>query len=334
VSARDTGFSLLELTIALGLTLALMTAIFGLMQSAIGASAMQPEAADMQQRLRVAVDTLTRDLMMAGAGAYLPGHAGPLNASFAPVLPFRRGAIGSDPAGAFKSATITLLYVPTTAAQTTLAADFVPGSLSMQVAPLTGCPAGVNLCGFSEGMTVLAYDATGAFQTMNVAAVVDSVSELSTTASPSTIFKAGTPVVEAQVHIYYLKADAAAQTFQLIRYDGTANADVPVLDHIVGLAFDYYGDPVLAGAMTPVTAVELTDGPWRPDAGSPDRWDVDLLRIRSVGVTVRLEAALAALRGPAGLLFTNGGTARDASRWIPDQEIRFRVSPRNLNLRR
>jgi hypothetical protein len=118
----------------------------------------------------------------------------------------------------------------------------------------------------------------------------------------------------------------------LIQYDGTENADVPVLDHVVGLTFEYYGDPMLPG-LTPVTAAELTDGPWRPDGASPDRWDADLLRIRSVGVTVRVEAALAALRGPAGLLFTNGGTAREASRWIPDQEIRFRVSPRNLNLR-
>jgi Tfp pilus assembly protein PilW len=331
MSVRDTGFSLLELTIALGLTLAVTTAIFTMMQPAHGASVMQPEAADLQQRLRVAVDTLTRDLMMAGAGAYVGGHTGPLNGTFAPVLPFRRGAVGSDPAGTFKSDTITLIHVPTTAAQTTLTADVVPGSATLQVAPRAGCAAGVNLCGFSAGMTVLAYDAAGAFQALTVAAVVDSGSQLRTTGSPSTLFRTGMPVVEALVHTYYL--NAAAQTFQLIQYDGTENADVPVLDHVVGLTFEYYGDPMLPG-LTPVTAAELTDGPWRPDGASPDRWDADLLRIRSVGVTVRVEAALAALRGPAGLLFTNGGTAREASRWIPDQEIRFRVSPRNLNLRR
>ena len=43
----------------------------------------------MQQRLRVAADTLSRDLMMAGAGAYRGLHAGPLVYSFPPVLPFR-----------------------------------------------------------------------------------------------------------------------------------------------------------------------------------------------------------------------------------------------------
>ena len=109
----------------------------------------------------------------------------------------------------------------------------------------------------------------------------------------------------------------------MIHYDGTGNVDVPVLDHVVGLAFDYG-----------IAPAELTDGPWRPDAISADRWDVDLLRIRTIGVTIRLEAALAALRGPAGVLFANSGTATDPHAWLPDQEIRFHVSPRNLSLRR
>jgi hypothetical protein len=333
VLRRNAGFSLLELTIAIALTLAMMTSIFTLLQPAHGAFTMQPEAADMQQRLRVAVDTLTHDLLMAGAGAYVSGHTGSLNGSFPPVLPFRRGTGGSDAAGTFRPDTMTLIYVPTTAAQTTLVADLEPGSLTMRVAPLGGCAAGATLCSFSAGMTVLAYDDGGAFQTFTVAGVVEPASELRTTAPPSTGYRAGTPVAEAQLHAYYLKADAATQTFQLIRYDD-ANADVPVLDHVVGLAVDYYGDPMRAGTLTQLSAADFSDGPWLPDAASPDRWDADLLRIRTVGVTVRLEAALAALRGPAGVLFTNGGTAIDASKWIPDQEIRFHVSPRNLNLRR
>jgi hypothetical protein len=334
VERRNAGFSLLELTIALALTLAIMTAIFTLLQPAHGAFTMQPEAADMQQRLRVAVDTLTHDLMMAGAGAYVSGHTGSLSGSFPPVLPFRRATGGSDAAGTFRHDAMTLIYVPTTAAQTTLVADLEPGSFTMRVAPLAGCAGGVNLCSFSEGMTVLAYDDAGAFQTFTVAGVVEPTSELRTTAPPSTAYRAGTPVAEVQVHTYYLKTDAPTQTFQLIRYDDTANADVPVLDHVVGLAFDYYGDPMRADTRTQLSAAELTDGPWHPDVASPGRWDADLLRIRTVGVTVRLEAALAALRGPAGVLFTNGGTATDASKWLPDQEIRFHVSPRNLNLRR
>ena len=59
--------------------------------------------------------------------------------------------------------------------------------------------------------------------------------------------------------------------------------------------------PALAdgAALTPLTAAMLSDGPWCPDEANAKRWDADLLRIRKVGVTIRVEAAASALRGPA-----------------------------------
>ncbi|HZT75597.1 MAG TPA: prepilin-type N-terminal cleavage/methylation domain-containing protein [Vicinamibacterales bacterium] len=87
-------------------------------------------------------------------------------------------------------------------------------------------------------------------------------------------------------------------------------------------------------ALVPLSAAQLTDGPWCPDAANANRWDADLLRVRAVGVQLRVQAAIAALRGPAGVLFTVAGTGRDASRWVPDREVTFRVSPRNMNLGR
>ena len=60
--------------------------------------------------------------------------------------------------------------------------------------------------------------------------------------------------------------------------------------------------------------------------------DADLLRIRRVRFTLRVQTALASLRGPAGLLFTHGGLSRAAGRTVPDVEIQFDVTPRNLNL--
>ena len=83
-----------------------------------------------------------------------------------------------------------------------------------------------------------------------------------------------------------------------------------------------------------LTAAQLTDGPWCPDVNNANRGDADLLRIRKVAVTIRVEAALDALRGPASALFTRGGTSRGGNKWVPDQEIRFEVSPRNMNLGR
>ena len=81
-----------------------------------------------------------------------------------------------------------------------------------------------------------------------------------------------------------------------------------------------------------LTPAQLSDGPWCPDGSNPNRWDADLLRIRKIAVTMRVESASSALRGPASRLFTHGGTSK--STFVPDQEIRFQVSPRNLNLAR
>jgi prepilin-type N-terminal cleavage/methylation domain-containing protein len=185
---------------------------------------------------------------------------------------------------------------------------------------------------------------------------------------------------------FWLKADAAAEVYQLMSYAGGVSPDVPVVDNVVGLAFEYFGDPKpptlllpltdLVGPWTtygpkpsleivpsyaagencvfaldesgasvprlpalappdvslvPLAAAQLTDGPWCPDAAASDRWDADLLRVRAVLVTLRVQAAAAALRGPAGVLFARAGTSQAAGRRVPDLEIRVRVAPRNLN---
>ena len=88
----------------------------------------------------------------------------------------------------------------------------------------------------------------------------------------------------------------------------------------------------LAGtaSLVPLTASSLTDGPWCPDASALNRFDADLLRIRRIVISVRVQAPFPWLRGPRGAQFLNGGSGRDATRLIPDQEIQFAVTPRNL----
>src|SRR6185436_20729469 len=68
---------------------------------------------------------------------------------------------------------------------------------------------------------------------------------------------------------------------------------------------------------------QLTDGPWCPNASVPDRWDADLLRVRSIGVRLRVQAAVASLRGPASALFAHGGSSRGGHQWVPDLEVHF-----------
>ena len=368
VASRCGGFSLLEVVIATALTTVLVAGVFALVNPTQGAFATEPEVADMQQRLRVAVDTLRRDLATAGAGADIAGRTGSLIGFFAPLLPFREGSENEDAIGTVRTDTVTAIGVPATAAQTTLAADLLPGVLTLQAVAEPGCSAGTNLCGFSPGLTVAIYDAAGTFGMFTIAAVADAAAQITLTArsahSLSTTFRSGSNEVQVRVHTFTLKSDPASQTFQLMHADGSAGADVPVVDHVVGLAFAYDAEPrppsLVAGtagygpspppigvqttaypagencafqidpvsgeqvprlatlaagtALVPLSGALLSDGPWCPDETNGNRWDADLLRIRAIGVTIRVEAALSALRGPAGVLFTNGGSSNSPSR--------------------
>lgn len=76
------GFTVVELLIAMAMTLAVMAAGLALTQPAQAALGVQTESIDVTQRLRAAVDGLTRDILMAGSGvppgvpgvnAYQPG---------------------------------------------------------------------------------------------------------------------------------------------------------------------------------------------------------------------------------------------------------------------
>jgi len=109
---------------------------------------------------------------------------------------------------------------------------------------------------------------------------------------------------------YWHRVDAASDTYQLTQWSGGTSNDVPVIDHLVGLQFTYFGED----------AAPLVDA--------------DLVGLRTVAVTLRVEAAAAALRGPASSLFARPGTADGARRWAPDVEVHFRVAPRNLSLER
>ena len=63
--------------------------------------------------------------------------------------------------------------------------------------------------------------------------------------------------------------DAAAGTYQLTTFDGGLGADAPVADHVVSLAFAYYGDaqpPRLTG-----TALDDPVGPWTTYGPPPPR---------------------------------------------------------------
>jgi prepilin-type N-terminal cleavage/methylation domain-containing protein len=384
------GFTLVELLVAMAITLVVAAATLSLIGPAHEAFQVQPETADLHQRIRVGIDALQRDLLMAGAGMYAAGDAGPLEQALAPVMPYRAFGSSSDAARRvyFRPDAISLLFVPATASQTTLSMAMAAGGLGISIDNPATCPAATatQACGLTRGDQVLVFDRAGEWEVFTVDRIDVGDAVTLKGQAPTRIFAEGSNVVEAVAVSYALKADPATLAYQLVRADGSDPAQ-PLLDHVVNLGFQYFGaaepprvlddtettprvsygpsPPPLDQALTgwpagenctfavvdghhetrlstfgaPGSVVEmppalLTDGPWCPDAGAHNRFDADLLRIRRVRFTLRVQTALASLRGPAGLLFTHGGLSRAAGRMVPDVEIQFDVTPRNLNLQR
>jgi hypothetical protein len=350
------GYSLVEVLVALALTLAVVCGVLAIVNGTDAASSTLGEAADIQQRARVSGDALWRDLAMAGAGFDGGALAGPLVRNFAAVVPRRVGLQAADPVTTASSQAISVLFVPRTSAQTTTSVGIAPAALQLQVNSPPNCPVSPALCGLRPGAGVVVIDpaAPDRFALFTLADVAGATGRLVHRALTSfSAFEAGAPVAEVEMHTYYF--DSA--NHQLRDYDGYVT-DVPLIDHVVGLRFDYFGDPrppslpqppagvenclydasgsprpmpVLTpegGSLAPLPLGMLSDGPW---CGSgADAFDADLLRVRRVRVSIRLEAASAAVRA-TGPSFANPGTSRSALRSVPDYVVAFDVSPRNLS---
>ena len=55
--------------------------------------------------------------------------------------------------------------------------------------------------------------------------------------------------------------------------------------------------------------------------------------LRRIRIKLRVQAP-SDLRGPAGVLFRRAGTNSAGQHFVPDQELAFDITPRNLNLGR
>lgn len=354
----ESGFSLVELLVSSAIMIVVTGAIFGLLNPAQGTAQAQPEQSDLQQRMRVGADTLFKELIMAGAGPYFGSRTGSLVQFFAPIVPRRLGLVAPEGSGVAEPDRVTLSYIPNSYSQTTIESAMPPQSAEIKVTYPPNCPAAKELCGFEEGMTVIIFDTTGHFDTFTITQVQDSAGHLQHRGQVlNHEYAAGSTITQIVSNTYYLNA----ATSQLMRYDG-ANTDIPIVDDVVGLQFDYFGDPnpptlpkppagvanclydaagnyiglpVLAadeGSLAVLPLAMLKDGPM---CGSGDtEFDVDLLRVRKVRITLRMQVSSPSLRGSDATLFANPGKSQGGNRLVPDYFVRFEVTPRNLNLTR
>jgi prepilin-type N-terminal cleavage/methylation domain-containing protein len=354
----DAGFSLVESLVALVLMVVVTGAVFSLVNPNATTSQTQPEAMDMQQRARIGSDLLFRDFFMAGAGVYMGPTTGALSNFFAPIIPRKMGLQNADAYTVVRSDAVTISYIPNTYSQTTIRDPMPQPSAELKVEDMPNCPKGEELCGFTEGMTVLIYDEQGHFDFFTLTQVQDDAGHLQHRQQDlSYSYQPGAIVTQADSHTYYF--DPVNR--QLRHYDGYLT-DVPIVDNVVGVLFEYFGDPepplkpkpplglsnclydtagnsvsglgMLAadgGSLAPLPLAILNDGPWCGDGSN--RFDADLLRLKKVRVTLRVQATQAQFRG-TGTDYVESGFNKEALKGLADYTVRFEVSPRNMNLGR
>ena len=268
--AGQGGFTIIEMVVAAGLLVLVTGATFAIFNPAQGTFQVQPEVADMQQRMRVGFDVVQRDLVNAGAGLSTGALRGPLVSTLAPVLPYRLGSVNSDPLAGrfFRPDAITVLQVPGLAPQSSLSAAPASSAAPLQVNLEPGCLASDPACGFRTGMRAIVLDDTGWFDTLTLTGV-DPASRLLAHADDALTkrYASGAQVAQVVMTTYYLDANERNGTFQLMRYDGH-RTDLPVVDDVVGLAFEYFGEASPPRLLRPATDPE---GPWNELRSAPAR---------------------------------------------------------------
>jgi hypothetical protein len=368
----ESGYSLVELMVASTIMLVVTGAIFGMMNPSQGTAQAQPEVADLQQRSRVGSETLFKELIMSGAGVYQGPVTGSLVNFFAPIIPRRLGNVSpDDPFGSdgARPDVITLAYIPNTYSQTTISSPMPNVSAELKVTKVPNCPKGDELCGFEEGMDVIVFDTSGNFDVFTITQVQDAAGHLQHRGQDLSIpYEVGATVTQIVSNTYYWCSPVNNRpcpddpsAWQLRLYDGYER-DIPLVDNVVDLRFEYFGDPnpplnpkpqagvanclydalgnyvgpgvlpTTDGSLADLPLPILRDGPWC--GGGSNVFDADLLRIRKIRVTLRMQVADIALRGTNTLLWRNPGTAAGGTRAVADYNVAFDVTPRNLNLAR
>lgn len=351
---RSAGFSLIEALLASAVFVAVAAALFHFVAAGQILGRAQPEAADVNQRLRVAAGMIARDIASAGAGDP-HGVVGALAAYLPPIVPARVGAQSPDPELTAFTDRISLFRVERAGWHARLILDMAAASDDLAILPGgPGCPA-AGLCGFLAGTRAALIDTAGAavgYEIFTVTHITGALGHGAPNAPFARPYTAASAVVLPMHQATYYH-DAAGR--RLMVYDGFKTAH-PLVENVVDLRFQYFVDPnpaslaarpdpsgnclfapgdppvpLLAplgtGSLASISIIGFTDGPLC--GVGTRRFDADQLRIRLVRVRIRVQAALERNRG-AGADFSNPGTSRNPAGAVRDFEMTFDVVPRNM----
>jgi len=337
--SSEAGFTFVELLVASAIVVAMAGAMIELARGAQAASAAVSDAADAQQKMRIAAESILHDLSMAGAGSVVPSGGGPLG-QFVPAVRPAAGIAG-DSDVTFAADRATILYLPATSAE----ADVVSATpVSISIGGTPSCTRSAT-CGFQDGMRAIVFDRNAPGRGYDVFTVADaSAGSLARKADEggfSTAYTSTAHVAEVVAHSYYLDRSDASNV-RLMRGDG--RSAFALVDGVRDLHFTYYADPDPSSApaigaasgtcvyapgppprpllaplggvsLSELSAADLTDGPFCGSA--PNRFDADLLRVRRLRVALQI-------------IPVSSSPSRQPSTF----ELSFDVTPHNLNVAR
>ena len=339
--------TLAEVAISAGITTAAVGTAVSVVVPLHRALDHQRASAEVHQRGRAMFERLQYDLRNAGIWTGRPISAAPR--AWPAVLPFDIAAVGPGRPRAQNSA-ITILRPLPRASRVEATSPLSQRVPTVTVRQPRECrPSAGRWCELRADTTVMIVDPTGRSNFLRVTGVVtDTATVTALDGGPLPSYPVGSAVIPIQIRTYHHDANRAQ-----LRYRDGWMTSAPVTNHVAGISFRYFGDPLgsrsstSASAASPspcrstglqdgggsgsgqveVTLAELGDGPW---CGARPTFDADLFRVRRVRVEMRLQSPLA-LRRRGDLSSVSGPGSRTSS--YADLTAHFEVTIRNVGWR-
>ncbi len=231
------GFTVIELLIAMTITLLIAGALASVAQPARAAFDRVPAELELQQRARTAIDALSQALRSSGKNVAATERLGLLS----DIVP-TASVSGPDESGPFTE--LTVIVPGTDAAQGILFTD-QPGPGAPITLATAHCPGVTDVCGFTTGRSAMIADGAGNYDVFTIAATNPGARLVTPARALSRWYPAGSVVIEADEFTFSLALQADG-SHSLIRRTA-AGAVQPIVDFVSGLSFQVIGRDVPAG---------------------------------------------------------------------------------------
>jgi prepilin-type N-terminal cleavage/methylation domain-containing protein len=229
----ERGFTLVELLVALVISLFVAAAALMLAGAARTALTVEPASVDTVRRLRAGADAVGAAIASAGGERSIGDDVGTL-ASAVPVV-----RLGGTPGEAFFSELTVIRVVQ--GGRGRLAVDQPGPAGSLTLDPAEGlCPRSGLVCGFDVGDVAVAFDGRGHFDVLIVGAVTEALSRITPRAPLVYAYPAGAWVVAVrQERLALVPQAGSAPTLTRVT---AAGAREPVVDGVTRLQLHAWGD--------------------------------------------------------------------------------------------